>query len=54
MEEVEPKGFFASDDLSFSWLCKFKAVLTSEQMKEDIAFTPASDETPYRERIVRW
>ena len=54
LEDVEPKDFFASHDLSFSWLCKFKAVLTAEQMKEDIVFIPAHDDTPYRERVVRW
>jgi hypothetical protein len=54
IDDVEPTGFFTAEQLSYPYLCKFRNTLTAEQMKEDIAFTPASDDTPYRERIVRW
>jgi hypothetical protein len=54
---TEPKGFF---DLEFDgepeypYLCKFKDRLTPAEMSQDINFTPAKDNTPYREHIVEW
>ncbi len=51
---VQPKDFFTKDDFDLSYLCKFKATLTPDQMKEDIIFTPAPDNEPYREHIVEW
>jgi len=51
---VEPAGFLTAENLLCSYLCKFRDTLTAEQMKEDITFAPASDTTPYRERIVTW
>ena len=41
-------------ELSLNYLCKFKATLTPEQMREDLLFEDAPDDEPYRERIVRW
>jgi hypothetical protein len=35
-------------------LCKFTGRLTSAQMKQDLEFTPAPDNEPYRERFVTW
>jgi hypothetical protein len=54
IDDVEPTGFFTAEQLSYPYLCKFRNTLTAEQMKEDIVFIPARDDTPYRERVVRW
>jgi hypothetical protein len=35
-------------------LCKFKGRLTPEQMKQDLEFTSATDNEPYRERLIVW
>jgi hypothetical protein len=35
-------------------LCKFKGRLTAAQMQEDLAFEPAADNEPYRERKTVW
>jgi len=35
-------------------LCKFKGRLTPEQMKQDLEFAPATDNEPYRERLIVW
>lgn len=51
---TEPAGFFKRDEVSYSYLCKFRDVLTPARMAEDITFAPASDNTPYREHIVQW
>ena len=41
--EVEPAGFFSRADLALPYLCRFKATLTPEQMRQDLIFTPADD-----------
>jgi hypothetical protein len=35
-------------------LCKFKGRLTPTQMSQDLEFTPAQDNQPYRERKIVW
>ncbi len=35
-------------------LCKFKGTLTPDQMKEDLVFEPAADNTPYRPTRIIW
>ncbi|MFA6103684.1 MAG: DUF2330 domain-containing protein [Victivallaceae bacterium] len=52
--ETEPKDFFKPQDLACSYLCKFRDVLPASKMTQDITFTPASDNTPYQEHIVKW
>ena len=52
--ETTPKGFFDAVKMDFPYLCKFKDTLTPDQMREDIVFTKAEDDEPYREHIVRW
>ena len=52
--ETTPKGFFDPMKMEFPYLCKFKDTLTPDQMREDIVFTKAQDDEPYREHIVRW
>lgn len=52
--ECDPKGFFSIEDLTHSFLCKFRSTLTPEQMNDDIVFIPADDNQAYRERITRW
>ena len=51
---VEPAGFFENEDWSYRYLCKFKDTLSSAQMKDDITFTAAPDNEPYREHVVKW
>ena len=51
---AEPEGFFDLDAMDFPYLCKFRDTLTPEQMREDIVFTKAADNAPYREHIWRW
>lgn len=51
---AEPEGFFDLEAMDFPYLCKFRDTLTPEQMREDIVFTKAEDDEPYREHIVRW
>ena len=51
---LEPIDFFTQKDFDTTYLCKFKDILTPAQMKEDIVFTPAPDNEPYREHIVQW
>jgi len=52
---VEPKDFFTLKELSsYSYLCKFRDILTPAGMAQDIIFTPAADNTPYREHLVKW
>ena len=51
---VEPTGFFDNEDWSYHYLCKFKDTLSSAQMTEDITFTAAPDNEPYREHVVKW
>ena len=35
-------------------LCKFKGTLTAAQMRDDLVFQAASDNTPYRETKWIW
>ena len=51
---AEPEGFFDLDAMDFPYLCKFRDTLTPEEMREDIVFTKAADNAPYREHIWRW
>jgi hypothetical protein len=53
-DAVQPQGFFAQDDLSYTYLCKFRDTLRPEQMQDDIVFTRAKDNTFYREFIFKW
>jgi hypothetical protein len=52
--EVEPKGFFELKTDEDLWLCKFRDRLSPGEMSTDIIFTPAKDQEPYREHIVKW
>lgn len=51
---VVPKDFFADSEENLSWLCKFKGILTSGQMQQDLHFNQAKDSEVYRERKVKW
>ena len=59
-EAAEPKDFFKPEEfydeknLPYPYLCKFRDVLTPAMMTQDITFTPAADNTPYREHIYKW
>jgi hypothetical protein len=52
--DTDPEGFFDSEKTTYPYLCKFKDRLTPDKMSEDIVFTKAEDEEPYREHIVKW
>ena len=51
---VTPMSFFKADDLSPSYICKFKQNLTPNEMREDIVFAPAQDKADYREHKISW
>jgi Uncharacterized protein conserved in bacteria (DUF2330) len=52
--DINPAGFFDPKKMSFPYLCKFKDRLTPDRMREDIIFSEAEDDKPYREHIVNW
>ena len=52
--DVEPAGFFKSDDWYFYHLCKFRDVLSPTDMVRDISFNPVSDSASFREHLIRW
>jgi hypothetical protein len=45
---------FCFERMGYPFLCKFRDTLTPAEMAEDLVFTPAEDDTPYREHIVKW
>jgi hypothetical protein len=51
---INPEGFFDPKKINFPYLCKFKDRLTPDRMREDIIFSEAEDDKPYREQIVKW
>jgi len=52
---VEPKDFFKDIDKErLKYLCKFKKTLTPEDMTTDLVFSPAPDNMPYRQHIIKW
>jgi hypothetical protein len=52
--DIDPEGFFDPKKMNFPYLCKFKDRLTPDRMSEDIVFSEAEDDGPYREHIVKW
>jgi Uncharacterized protein conserved in bacteria (DUF2330) len=52
--DIDPEGFFDPKKMNFPYLCKFKDRLTPDRMREDIIFSEAEDDKPYREHIVSW
>jgi len=52
--DVEPEGFFDLGKMNYPYLCKFKDKLTPGEMTEDIVFSEAEDDKPYREHIIKW
>lgn len=52
--DIDPEGFFDPKKMNFPYLCKFKDRLTPNRMREDIIFSEAEDDKPYREHIVKW
>lgn len=53
-EYTDPEGFFGLNTSNFSYLSKFGGRLSPQEMSEDITFSPASDNDPYREHIIMW
>lgn len=51
---IDPKGFFDPKKIRVPHLCKFKDRLTPDRMSEDILFSEAENDEPYREHIVKW
>jgi hypothetical protein len=51
---IEPTNFFATDDLSLPYLCKFKGALKPADMAQDLDFAPAPNQPDYQEHILRW
>lgn len=52
--EIDPSEFFEGQEFNYSYLTKYGGLLTSEQMKEDLIFTPSDDRAPYREHRIVW
>jgi hypothetical protein len=50
----EPPDCFDPKAMNYPYLCKFRDRLSPAQMSQDIVFTAAENETPYREHIVKW
>jgi len=51
---VEPPAFLPTANSLFRICCKFKGTLNPEQMQEDLVFTRAENEQPYRRQIIVW
>jgi len=51
---TDPEGFFNPDKMNYPYLSRFKDRLPPDRMSEDIVFTKAEDDEPYREHIVKW
>jgi len=52
--ETDPEDFFSETDLALSFICRFQATLTPEQMQTDLTFRFAPDNEPHRHHVVRW
>jgi hypothetical protein len=53
-EDTDPEGFFDPNTMTYPHLCKFKATLTPNQMTQDLTFTPAPNNEPHREHLIKW
>lgn len=51
---IEPETFLSPKVLVPAYLCKFRKTLTPDEMKQDIIFSPAPDNTRCVEHIVKW
>ena len=49
-----PRFAVPPGEIPFSYLCKFRDTLTPSRMQEDIVFSRASDNEPYREHVRKW
>lgn len=52
--DLDPEDFFENEQFNHSYLTKYRGLLTPEQMKEDLVFTPTEDRIPFRERKIVW
>ncbi len=52
--ETDPPEFLTEREKELTYITKFKGVLTPQQMREDLVFSVASDDEPYRKHIVRF
>jgi len=51
---TEPPNFFDEKEIESYFLTKFRDTLSPSQMAEDIYFSPAPDDTPYRKTRISW
>ena len=51
---VEPEGFFSRAEIALSYLCKFEAMLSPTEMRQDLVLALAKDQKPYQEHIIEW
>lgn len=51
---IKPENSMTQEELSLTYLCKFKGTLTPADMKSDMVFIPAKNDDPFREHKVRW
>lgn len=53
-EEADPESFFTEEQLQYPYICKFKGTLSPEEMKDDLYFSEALDNSEVQKTIVRW
>ncbi|MDQ7778678.1 MAG: hypothetical protein RDV41_03080, partial [Planctomycetota bacterium] len=52
-KKLDPPDFFEKGIPQGTFLTKFSARLTPAQMKDDLVFSPAPDQEPFRKTIYR-
>lgn len=51
---TEPENFLSSSELKLSYISKYSGILSPDNMKNDLAFTSATNDMPYQTKIYRW
>jgi hypothetical protein len=51
---TDPAGFFSRADVDQAYLCRFSGGLSPAEMREDLVFTPADTNRPFREITILW
>jgi len=52
--ETEPENFLSNSESNFTYMSKYRGILEPADMKNDLVFTSATDDMPYRPKIYRW
>jgi hypothetical protein len=54
VQAIDPVDFFLDANTELHYLCRYKGTLSPREMREDLTFTPAGDNEPYRRWMLRW